>query len=536
MSETNQRTIIVGGGISGLIAAAYLSRTGHDILLLEKNKDFGGLLNSFDREGFRFDAGARAILNAGIIRPMFKELGIELEMVDSPVSLGIENDIIHLNSDRNLDDYKQLLERLYPESAEDIKRIINEIEKIVKDMATLYGIDNPYFRDMKNDKAFLFKEVLPWMGKFMFALRRMGKNNEPVESYLEKFTSNRSLIDIISQHFFKNTPTSFALGYFYTYTDYKYPKGGTGEFPKAIVQKITEWGGKIQTSTEVAKIDPVRKIISDREGNTYTYDYLIWSADLKTLYRILDVNDLEAEITRKFLQQKENLLSKRGAESVYTMFVGVDIPPEEFRSISNGHLFYTPVKTGLGEVHKSELKSLVENFTITSKDQILGWLDKYLQLTTYEISIPAFRDPTLAPKDKTGLVISVLFEYDLIKKIKDANWYDEFKNEMESRMLDVLSNSIYPGLKDKVLFHISSTPLSIESVAGTSEGAIVGWSYESPVPVENELRKMAGSVKTPIPNVYQAGQWAYSPAGLPTAILTGWHAAQNVLKNTKKMS
>jgi len=88
-------------------------------------------------------------------------------------------------------------------------------------------------------------------------------------------------------------------------------------------------------------------------------------------------------------------------------------------------------------------------------------------------------------------------------------------------------------LKDKILFQSSSTPLSIESVVGSSEGAIVGWSNESPVPVVHELRKMGGSVKTPIPNVYQAGQWVYSPAGLPTAILTGWHAAQNVIKMKK---
>ena len=533
MSEDSQRTIIVGGGISGLIAAAYLSRAGHNVLLLEKNKECGGLISSFNREGFTFDAGARAILNAGIIRPMLKELEIELEMLGSPVSLGIENDIIHLNLETGLDDYKLLLEKLYPESVEDIKKIISKIEKIVKDMATLYGIDNPYFRDMKNDRAFLIKEVLPWMGKFMFALRRMNKNTEPVESYLENLTSNQSLIDIIAQHFFKKTPTSFALGYFYAYTDYKYPKGGTGEFPKAIVQKITEWGGEIQTGTEIVEVNPSEKTVRDKDGNTYSFNSLIWSADLKTLYRILNIKGLEEEITREILEHKELLLSKRGCDSVYTIFVGADMPLEEFSSVSHGHFFYTPLKTGLGELHRSELDSLIQNFETTSKEQILQWLDKYLQLTTYEISIPAIRDPDLAPVGKTGLAISALFEYDLIKKIKDANWYDEFKTEIENRMLDILSNSIYPGLKDKVLFQSSSTPLSIESVAGSSEGAIVGWSYESPVPVESELRKMGGSVKTPIPNVYKAGQWAFSPAGLPTAILTGWHAAQKIMKTKK---
>ncbi|MFW9844932.1 MAG: FAD-dependent oxidoreductase, partial [Candidatus Thorarchaeota archaeon] len=130
MSEENQRTIIVGGGVSGLIAAVYLTRAGHKVLLVEKNKECGGLLNSFNREGFTFDAGARAVLNAGIIRPMLRELEIDLEMLDNPVSIGVEKEIIHLDRETVLDNYRLLLEKLYPESIEDIAKIISKIERI----------------------------------------------------------------------------------------------------------------------------------------------------------------------------------------------------------------------------------------------------------------------------------------------------------------------------------------------------------------------------------------------------------------------
>jgi len=531
MSENKHRTIIVGAGMAGLTAAAYLVRAGHDVLLLEKNKECGGLLNSFSRDGFTFDAGARSILNAGVIHPMLKELGIELEFLASPVSIGIEKDIIHLTPETGLDDYKQLLEKLYPESINDIGKIDSKIRKIMKDMRILYAIDNPNFREEK-DGAYL-RQLLGWLPRFLPVLRRMSRQNEPVESYLEKLTSNQSLIDIIAQHFFKKTPTSFALGYFYSYTDYIYPKGGTGELPKAIAQRIIELGGIIQTETEIIEVDPSGRIVKDRDGNTYSYDVLIWSADLKTLYRILDTNDLDEQVKPEISEQKELLLSKRGCDSVCSLFVGVDMPLEQFSSISKGHFFYTPLKDGLGEVHWSELDSLIENFETKSKEEVLQWLDKYCQLTTYEISIPAFRDPTLAPEGKTGLEISMLFEYDLVKKVEEANWYEEFRTEIKNRMLDALSSSIYPGLKDKVLIESFSTPLEIAKIAGTSEGAIVGWSYLSPVPVVHELRKIPSSVKTPIPNVYQAGQWAYSPAGIPTAIITGWNAAKNVMKTKK---
>ncbi len=62
----------------------------------------------------------------------------------------------------------------------------------------------------------------------------------------------------------------------------------------------------------------------------------------------------------------------------------------------------------------------------------------------------------------------------------------------------------------------------------TSEGALTGWTYVKEVPVVNDLKKIAKAVKTPIDGIYQAGQWAYSPAGIPTAIITGWYAQSSI--------
>lgn len=269
----------------------------------------------------------------------------------------------------------------------------------------------------------------------------------------------------------------------------------------------------------------------DANGNVYSYDDLIWSADLKTLYSILETENLNSTIVTKILEQKEEFQSKRGGDSVFSMMIGVDEPPENFKSVSSGHFFYTPSKKGLGETHRSRLKSLIENFKKTPKERVLEWVDDYCRLTTYEISIPALRDPSLAPRGKTGLIVSFLFEYDIIKKVEDAGWYQEFKKEVEDRILKTLGNSIYPKIEEKILFRFSSTPLTISKRAGTSEGGIVGWSYETPVPVVNNLRKMPDSIKTPIPNVLQAGQWVYSPSGIPTAILTGWLAAKAAMKS-----
>lgn len=524
-----KKIIVVGAGIAGLTAAAYLSRDNHDVLLIEKCRNCGGLINSLNIKGFYFDLGAKSIENAGIIKPMLKELGIDLNLIKSPVSLGIEDKMIDFNSKESLDNYSDLLKDLYPKSGKEIENVIAFCKKIYKDMEVLYGIDNPYFGDSLKDKEFLIKKMLPFMVKFFFAIRNMDKFNEPIESFLKKMSKNQSLIDIISQHFFKKTPAFFALGYFYVYMDYFYPKGGSGKLSKSIEKKIIEFGGKIKKNAFISKVVPFEKKIIDSLGNEYYYDELIWAADLKYLYKIIDSKGLNKKIALKMEDQKKEFLSKRGGDSSFALMLGVDDEPQNFSKISKPHLFYTPLKKGLGETHLSRLKKLLKDFDKANKKEIFEWLDDFCMLNTYEISIPCLRDSSLAPKGKTGLIISFLMDYDLIKKIHDAGWIGEFLEKCKKSVIKSLEK-IYPNLSDKIIFSYYFTPLSISNNSGISEGAITGWSYEDKVPVANNLFKMADSVKTPIPNIFQAGQWVYSPAGIPTAILTGWHAAQKIIK------
>ncbi|MBN1895533.1 FAD-dependent oxidoreductase, partial [bacterium] len=234
MAANKYDTIIAGGGIAGLTAAAYLARAGQNILLLEKNRECGGLVNSFTRDGFHFDAGVRALEDAGIILPMLADLGIRLDVVRSPVSLGIEKEIIQIEDTQSLETYRSLLIKLYPESEKEIDAVITLIRKIMKQMDVLYGIENPVFKDLRRDRAFLFKKLLPWLPKFIFTVGKINRMNMPVENYLKSIVHNQSLRDIISQHFFKNTPAFFALSYFSLYLDYFYPRGGVGKLADAM--------------------------------------------------------------------------------------------------------------------------------------------------------------------------------------------------------------------------------------------------------------------------------------------------------------
>jgi phytoene dehydrogenase-like protein len=358
--------------------------------------------------------------------------------------------------------------------------------------------------------------------------------NMPVEEYLTTIVKNTSLRDIISQHFFKNTPTFFALSYFSLYLDYFYPKGGVGKLPEALKNKILECGGEIKTETKIIEVIADKCLLKDQNNISYKYDNLIWAADLKTLYKITETEGLLPKIKTLFEESKSKMLKNRGGDSVFSLFLGVDEPLESFRKIANGHFFYTPSKIGLGETHRGELNYLLANFEKFEKVQILTWLDKFTGLNTYEISIPGLKDPELVPPGKTGIIISFLAEYDLFNLIQKAGWLDEFISELENRVLSVISDSVYPMLKDKIISRFSFTPLSIENRVGSSEGAITGWAFQKSMPVINKIQISDRSVLTPVPSIYQAGQWAYSPAGVPMSILTGKLAADKALKQIRK--
>lgn len=534
MINNRYETIVVGAGIAGLTSAVYLAKAGQKVLLIEKNYECGGLVNSFSRDGFHFEAGVRALEDAGIILPMLKDLGIELDMVKSYVSVGIENEIVHIKDLSSLTEYKNLLIRLFPESKKEIEEMLTIIRKIMKHMDVLYGIENPAFKDLKRDKAFIFKKLLPWLPKFIFTIGKINRMNMPVETYLASVIKNQSLRDVISQHFFKYTPSFFALSYFSLYLDYFYPIGGVGKLADVLKDKFLEFDGEIKTETQIVQIQADKSIVIDQNNIDYKYNHLIWAADLKMLYKNTVTDRLSPEILSKFNDVKQKTLASRGGDSIFSLYLEIDEPLDSFRNIAHGHFFYTPSKIGLGEIHRADLNNILNNWDKYGKEEIFDWLEKFTALNTYEISIPGLKDSNLVPQGKTGLIISLLVEYDLFKKVNESGWLEEFKLKLEDLVLKVICESIYPMINNKVIKRFSFNPLSIESRIGSSEGAITGWTFEKPIPVVSKIQFSDRSVLTPIPSIYQAGQWAFSPAGVPMCILTGKLAADRVIKKWRK--
>lgn len=325
-------TIIVGGGMAGLTATAYLAKEGYNVLLLEKGDKVGGLVSSFPYKGFTLDGGIRSIENSGIIIPMLQQLGIDVPFERSVVSLGVDQTVIDVKDMSAVDDYRNVLVDMFPNNESDIDAITVEIKKIMKYMDILYGIDNPLFLDFKEHKEYYIKTILPWVFTYIFTVPKVNKRRAPVDEYLQKFTDNQALIDVIGQHFFKKTPAFFALSYFSLYLDYNYPKGGTGTLVHMVEDFILKHNGTIQTDTTVGYVDPVKRVVKDHNGTEYSYRQLIWAADLKHLYNNLDLTNLtNTKQKAKIHLRQQELADMRGGDSVLTTYIFVNKDASYFK-------------------------------------------------------------------------------------------------------------------------------------------------------------------------------------------------------------
>ncbi|MDY0290322.1 MAG: NAD(P)/FAD-dependent oxidoreductase [Sphaerochaeta sp.] len=537
--------VVVGGGIAGLTAASYCARENLSVLLCEKQAVLGGTVNSFERDGFVYDLGIRSIENSGIVFPMLRQLGIELEFSRSLVSVGVADQITDIDSKESLDDYADLLKNQFPGNTGDIDLIMREIRKTMGYMDVLYGIDNPLLLDSMTDITYMTRTLLPWSFRFLLSMPKVAKLRGPVNKHLAKFTTNQALIDIIAQHFFKEIPASFALSYFSLYLDYHYPKGGTRAIPQAMEAFLISHGGSVLTDTTITHIDSENNTLTDQGGNTYSYNQLIWAADSKALYRNIKYEELPVSPgKKKLLARRDRLEQYQGGDSIFALYLAIDLPPSYFSNISHPHLFYTPSNAGIARIQGDDLARVLAKDPSMAEAEgriiIKNWLAQFLAHTTYELSCPAMRDASLAPEGQSALMVSTLFDYRIAKHIKEAGWYDQFKLFAEDLMVEVLCSSLYPEMKNKIVQKFSSTPLTFERETGNSDGTITGWAYtKRPVPVPHAMRKIMKSAHTPVGNIFQAGQWTFSPSGLPISVLTGKLAADKAIeamvrKNEKK--
>jgi len=75
------KILVVGGGISGLACAWRLRQLGLSVLLLERGSRFGGVIETVEENGFRFDIGPQSFTNTPALSELIDELSLGGELL-----------------------------------------------------------------------------------------------------------------------------------------------------------------------------------------------------------------------------------------------------------------------------------------------------------------------------------------------------------------------------------------------------------------------------------------------------------------------
>ena len=135
-------TIVIGGGLAGLIAGASLSKFGKKVLLLEQHYKPGGCATTFKRGDFIMEVGLHemsGLAENGTIRDIFKMLEVNklVQFQQVPEFYGVLSDKEDFVFPHGFEAAAKALIDRYPEDEKGIKKLMKLIAGIRKEGVSL---------------------------------------------------------------------------------------------------------------------------------------------------------------------------------------------------------------------------------------------------------------------------------------------------------------------------------------------------------------------------------------------------------------
>jgi prolycopene isomerase len=501
--------IVVGSGMGGLTCATYLARRGLNVLVCEKESRPGGMMASFKKKGFIFDLTAAPIGSAGLVFHVFDDLGVrrELEFVESPFRLVAPHfDFIP----RSYRDTIQALSKAFPQEKTGVKAYFALLQRISQEICDWSTGENPLLKEGKERLQAFLPFLFDSRGLILDYFRH---KNSLAEKKIRNLIHNEDLRNFLiamgySHH--KNVLLD-ALVWNTLVEDSHYPSGGMGRIPASLVKFIRRYGGHVLTGAEVKQI-LVRKgkaagiLLAD--GREIESRFVVSNADYKkTFLHLLPENATPDRFRSRVKDAKV-------CESFFTVFLGVNRPPEDLVSGPAPHCLHFPTY-------------MYVNFLRAARDE------SYFQKAWQHISVPSLVDPSLAPPGKSVVTIRTwttaryMEEWSGGREGAEKNRPYLKLREKVGREMIASAERILPGLGSNIEFCEFATPITYERITGNEEGSVAGWSIDPQELYYPDLLRQAQGLLSPVPHLFLAGHWTAHPGGLPVALASGrWVADQ----------
>ena len=516
--------IIIGGGHNGLTAAAYLSRAGKDVLVLERRYVLGGAAVTEEVfPGFKFSVCSYVVslLKANIIRElMLPKFGLELLPLESTFT-PLDNDYLMRTADPD-ETYREMY-RHSPRDAETYTRfgpLMGQIGMAVRPILETIPPNaiRPSFPDLSAMKKLLnhFKTLSSEQFEYLTKLMTMSSADFLNEWFeFEPLKATMSASGIIGTFMGPRSPGSaYVMLHHYmgdidgAFRAWGFQRGGTGAVSMAIARSAEYFGAKIMTEAPVEKVivNNGRAIgVALENGDEYKADKVISALDPKLSFlKMVDETDLPND----FVTDIKNFRIRGSSGKVN---LALDALPEFTCLPGNGP-------------HLRGAISISPDFDYIEKAYDDAKYGNFSEVPYIDIIIPSVLDPEMAPPGKH--VMSCFVQYAPYNI--NGGWDDQKREDFGDAVINALAR-FAPNIKDIILHRQVLTPADIESTFGLTEGNI----FHGELTLQQlfALRPAVkwANYKTPITNYYQCGSGTHPGGGITGS--PGEMAAKKIIKD-----
>jgi phytoene dehydrogenase-like protein len=493
--------VVIGSGLGGLVSAAYLSRAGFPVTVIEQHDVPGGYATAFKRGDFNFDVSLHFFSSPEHI---YNELGLADKVERIP--LNMTRRIIAENTDITIpalsrQERFESLYKQYPDSKEGLKSYFDLCSGLGEELA----------RFGKNmETSFVFSLFMPFQYPKMWSLRNISFS-DLLDKYIKDPKLKNSLSIGISGisglppselsgfmgaiysgamstsklYYFKSRSQDFSNGFVSIIKDNK----GTVIFNKTVNKILTENDRVTGVRTEDGKVYPAKFVVSNANAPDTFGKFL--SDNKKAKKYMEELSQYKPSISSfiVWLGLKGDLSKKHPEHSIY-IDSGNDVETD-FKNYLSCNAEKTPVMLAL---YDSYFKGYSKPGTSTVTILILSGYEPWRR-----------------------------FEKDYFAGNKKE--YNREKMRIAQTLIKRAEKAI-PGLSSMIQVMEAATPLTNITYTKNPEGAIYGY----PPSVDNSFMNRIKN-STPIKGLYLSSGWGQNPGSYTGGLMNGRNVYRMIMRD-----
>lgn len=496
----NTDVIIIGGGLGGLSAGAYLSQNGIDVTLIESQPHVGGYAIAFKRDEFIFDVALHAIPGCSPGQPfheLLSELNVAKELTFKKLKsafniyLGDYNFVIP----NSLTEFFSMLHEKFPND----KKGLDQLKSYLNKYASLYY----NVVERQSNTLEIVTRFIPKIPDFL-------KNSQlSTDNFLNQYIKNKKLKALLYQAaVFFGEPMSefpainFIIMFYLLFKSGMYTiEGGGQALTNTLENKMLENNARILCGRKVNSIKITKKLATSvilDDGSQISSKVVISNVNTLELVKTLIKPELlPASYTESLNQLKPSL-------AILQMHLGLNCPIQK-----------------IGVKHYLNIFFPDENIDKSIKKQNNARI-----IEGYSIIAPGINYP-----DCTSSINRTL---SIVGGVSGQSWiglstnkYRNLKKEVTDKILELIENR-FPNIRSNIKTIDLATPHTFNRYTQNPFGAILGFRAE-----RGNHRILLKTGRFPIKNLYLANAWTNRLGGFMQTVKSGIIAAQKSLKYLK---